>query len=71
LSIASADAGRRLARQVSSLPSGDWLMSQPVMTQHPKIAQALRESGWREVREHLPGASALVHALESLRKPRP
>lgn len=71
LSIASADAGRRLAKHASALPYADWLMSQPVMTQHPKIAQALRESGWREVREHLPGASALVHALESLRKPRP
>ena len=46
-------------------------MRQPVMTQHPKIAQALRECGWREVREHPPGVSALVHALESLRKPRP
>jgi uroporphyrinogen-III synthase len=71
LSIASADAGRRLANHVLALPDADWLMRQPVMTQHPKIAQALRECGWREVREHPPGVSALVHALESLRKPRP
>ena len=70
-SIASADAGRRLADHVLALPDADWLMSQPVMTQHPKIAQALRECGWREVREHPPGVSALVHALESLRKPCP
>jgi hypothetical protein len=42
-------------------------MRQPVMTQHPKIAQALRECGWREVREHPPGVSALdleARALE-------
>ena len=71
LSIASADAGRRLANHVLALPDADWLMRQPVMTQHPKIAQALRECGWREVREHPPGVSALVHALDSLRKPRP
>jgi uroporphyrinogen-III synthase len=64
-------AGHRLAKHVSALPCADWLMHQPVMTQHPKIAQALRECGWREVREHPPGVSALVHALESLRKPRP
>jgi len=70
LSIASADAGHRLARHVSALPCADWLMRQPVMTQHPKIAQALRERGWREVREHPPGVSALVHALESAWKPR-
>jgi uroporphyrinogen-III synthase len=70
LSIASADAGHRLAKHVSALPCADWLMHQPVMTQHPKIAQALRERGWREVREHPPGVVALVHALESLRKPR-
>jgi uroporphyrinogen-III synthase len=70
-SIASADAGRRLANHVRALPDADWLMRQPVMTQHPRIAQALRECGWREVREHPPGAEALVHALESLRKPRP
>ncbi len=69
-SIASADAGRRLANHVLALPCADWLMSQPVMTQHPKIAQALREHGWREVIEHPPGGSALVHALESRRKPR-
>jgi uroporphyrinogen-III synthase len=70
-SIASADAGRRLANHVRALPDADWLMRQPVMTQHPRIAQALRECGWREVREHPPGTEALVHALESLRKPRP
>ncbi len=71
LSIASADAGRRLASHVSSLPCAGWLMSQPVLTQHPKIAQSLREQGWPDVREHPPGVSALVHALESLRKPHP
>jgi hypothetical protein len=70
-SIASADAGRRLASHISSLPCAGWLMSQPVLTQHPKIAQSLREQGWPDVHEHEPGLSALVHALESLRKPHP
>jgi uroporphyrinogen-III synthase len=68
LSIASADAGRRLASHVASLSCAGWLMSQPVLTQHPKIAQSLREQGWPDVREHPPGVSALLHALESLRK---
>lgn len=70
-SIASADAGRRLASYVSSLSCAGWLMSQPVLTQHPRIAQSLRDQGWPDVREHPPGVTALVRALESLRNPHP
>jgi uroporphyrinogen-III synthase len=92
-SIASADAGRRLAAWARRLdqagdeppgeapgnapgeapgkapgePPGEWLLGRPVLTVHPRIAQALSQSGWRDVRVHAPGTEALLGRVESLR----
>jgi uroporphyrinogen-III synthase len=64
--IASADAGRRLAGWVGGLDCASWAMSQPVLTVHPRIADALAESGWRAVHLHRPGVDGLLVGLESL-----
>jgi uroporphyrinogen-III synthase len=66
ISVASADAGRRLAAFVAGLACADWVRGRPVLTQHPRIAQALREQGWRSVRKHPPGLGGLSGALESM-----
>ncbi len=71
VSIASADAGLRFAAFVAGLGCVDWVRGQPVLTQHPRIAQALRTQGWRTVRKHPPGLSGLSGALESLPDPTP
>lgn len=65
VAVASGDAGRRLARFVEPLPCAGFVMAQPVLTQHPGIARALREQGWRRVIEHVPGRDGLIAALES------
>jgi uroporphyrinogen-III synthase len=64
-SIASADAGARLAAFVRALDCAAWVLSRPVLTQHPRIAQALRAHGWTHVVRHRPGAAGLVAAIES------
>ncbi|MCZ8101839.1 MAG: uroporphyrinogen-III synthase [Burkholderiaceae bacterium] len=64
-SIASADAGARLAAFVRTLDCAAWALSRPVLTQHPRIAQALRAQGWTRVTRHRPGAAGLVAAIES------
>lgn len=68
-SIASAAAGRRLAGWARGLaqPVGEWVLDQPVLTVHPRIAQALATSGWRRVSLHPPGLEGLVGAVESSR----
>jgi uroporphyrinogen-III synthase len=70
-SIASADAGARLAAFVSELPCAAWVFEQPVLTQHPRIAQALEGCGWRRVIRHEPGSACLVAAIESAWRTRP
>ena len=65
-SIASADAGARLGRFVDALPCARWARGRPVLTQHPRIAQALREQGWTRVERHRPGAAGLAAAIESM-----
>jgi uroporphyrinogen-III synthase len=69
VSVASADAGQRLAAYVDQLGCAHWVRGQPVLTQHPRIAQALRAQGWRAVRKHPPGLAGLIGALESLPDP--
>ncbi len=64
-SVASADAGARLARFVGALPCARWALGCTVLTQHPRIADALRAQGWRRVSRHPPGAAGLVAAIES------
>lgn len=71
VSIASADAGHRLLEAVGSWPQAAWLKRQPVLTQHPAIADALRRDGWAHVIEHPPGLDGLLGALESLRTSKP
>jgi len=66
VAVASGDAGRRLARFVAPLACAGFVMAQPVLTQHPGIARALRDQGWRRVLEHAPGRDGLIAALESL-----
>jgi len=66
VAVASGDAGSRLARFVAPLACAGYVMAQPVLTQHPGIARALREQGWRRVIEHPPGREGLVGAVESL-----
>jgi uroporphyrinogen-III synthase len=65
VSVASADAGRRLARFVEPLACAGFTMAQPVLTQHPDIARSLRADGWQRVIEHPPGRDGLIAALES------
>jgi len=68
VSIASADAGARLYQCAQTWPQGEWLFDQCVLTQHPRIADALRAQGWKHVLEHAPGIEGLMRRLESLRK---
>ena len=65
VSVASADAGARLAALVRGLPDAGWLLGRPVLTQHPRIAEALARHGWRRTVLHEPGRGGLVGALES------
>ena len=65
-SIASVEVGERLARFVGALPRAEWALGCPALTQHPRIAEALRACGWRHVLRHPPGAAGLVAAIESL-----
>jgi uroporphyrinogen-III synthase len=65
-SIASVDVGERLAGFVGALPCAGWALGCPALTQHPRIAAALRACGWRRVLRHRPGAAGLVAAIESL-----
>ena len=63
--IASADVGRRLARFVDDLPVAPWCRAQRVLTQHPRIGDALRAQGWQDVVCHAPGGAGLQAAIES------
>ncbi|RPH39701.1 MAG: hypothetical protein EHM87_23625, partial [Burkholderiales bacterium] len=65
LSVASADAGARLGAFVDGLPCAEWVRGRPVLTQHPRIAEALARQGWRRVERHAPGADGLAGAIES------
>jgi uroporphyrinogen-III synthase len=67
VSVASAEAGRRLAAAVAPLACANWVRTQPVLTQHPGIAGALSKQGWERVRVHAPGTAGLLGALESLK----
>jgi uroporphyrinogen-III synthase len=67
ISVADAVSGRRLGAFVDGLPVAHWVRAQPLLTQHPRIAAALRADGWRCVVLHPPGPDGLVAALESLR----
>jgi uroporphyrinogen-III synthase len=64
-SVASSDAGARLAGFVRTLPCADWALGRLVLTQHPRIAEALRAQGWRRVARHRPGAAGIAAAIES------
>jgi uroporphyrinogen-III synthase len=64
-SVASADAGARLGRFVDGLACAGWARSRPVLTQHPRIAEALVRQGWRRVERHPPGTNGLAAAIES------
>ncbi|MFM1989559.1 MAG: uroporphyrinogen-III synthase HemD [Pseudomonadota bacterium] len=70
-SVASTDAGARLAAFVATLPCAAWALRQPVLTQHPRIAEALVRQGWQRVITHAPGSDALAAEIESLRRERP
>jgi uroporphyrinogen-III synthase len=65
-SIASVDAGERLAAFAGALSCGVRMLGCPALTQHPRIAEALRGLGWRRVVLHRPGAEGLIAAIESL-----
>jgi uroporphyrinogen III methyltransferase/synthase len=67
VSVASAEAGRRLAAVVAPLACADWVRAQPVLTQHPGIGAALTKQGWPRVLVHAPGTAGLLGALESLK----
>jgi uroporphyrinogen-III synthase len=73
VSVGSAEAGRRLAQWASHLvePDGDWLLAQPVLTVHPRIASALEAAGWRWIVQHAPGMAGLLGAVESVRSDTP
>lgn len=64
-SVASADAGARLASFVRRLDCAAWALRCPVFTQHPAIAERLSNIGWRVVIVHAAGPAGLVAALES------
>jgi uroporphyrinogen-III synthase len=70
-SVASADAGERLGRFVDGLACAGWARGQLVLTQHPRIAEALVRQGWRRVERHPPGADGLAAAIESAWPDRP
>jgi len=64
--VASTEVGRRLAAFVDALPSAPWCRAQRVLTQHPRIGEALRAQGWRDVVCHAPGLAGLKAAIESV-----
>jgi len=64
--VADSGSGRRLGEFVDRLPVGSWVRGQPLLTQHRRIAAALRADGWRCVHRHDPGTAGLVAALESM-----
>jgi uroporphyrinogen-III synthase len=66
-SVASAEAGVRLAAVAARIGRDAAARARPVLTQHPRIAQALAAQGWRDVRTHAPGTEALAAAIESAR----
>jgi hypothetical protein len=51
---------------VAPLAWAGFVRGQPVLTQHPAIARALRSDGWRRVIEHPPGQEGVIAALESV-----
>lgn len=60
----SVDAVHRLGGALS-VDAAAWAKAQPALAVHPRMTQALREQGWRDVR-HLPsGPDALRAAIES------
>jgi uroporphyrinogen-III synthase len=64
--VASLRAGRQLSAFAREQPCSGWLWDQPVLTQHPRIAEDLRTQGWRNVVQHITGAAGLLAAIESL-----
>lgn len=64
-SVASADAGARLAGFVARLACARWALRQPVLTQHTTIATRLAGFGWSRIVCHPPGPAGLLAALES------
>jgi len=67
VAVADTGSGDRLSRFVAAQPAGEWVLAQPMLTQHPRVAESLTAGGWRRVVLHAPGTAALVAALESLR----
>ena len=65
ISVASAQTGKALAQAIPAGPERDWLLAQPVLTQHPRIARSLSEYGWQRVLQHAPGVEPILRALES------
>lgn len=64
--VADAATGRRLGAFVDARRSAGWSRGRAVLTQHPAIARALRDDGWRRVIQHSAGSDDTVRALESL-----
>ncbi len=63
--VASAEAGARLAGFVAGLECARWALGRRVLTQHPAIAARLAAFGWTRVSCHAPGPTGLLAALES------
>ena len=59
-----SDSVERLAALLREAGLFDWASRQRALAIHPRIAAALRASGWRDVRTIGPGESALAAALE-------
>jgi uroporphyrinogen-III synthase len=66
VSIASRDAGARLAAWAAASAGASRLLEAVALTQHPRIAEALARQGWRRVRCHAPGVKGLKAAIESV-----
>ena len=61
------EAGIAPLREVADVTGFPEMLDGRVKTIHPRIAQTLRDAGWRDTRLIEPGESRLAGAIESLR----
>jgi uroporphyrinogen-III synthase len=66
VSLASRGAAQALMQTALSLGVADWLVNQPVLTQHPLIAQSLLQLGFRQVGVHEPGVEPFIRSLRTV-----
>lgn len=65
IAVTSVDTVDSLERLLAGRDLLRWARTRTVLTQHPRIAQALRERGWSGVRSVAPGDDGMLAGIES------